>query len=48
LVNNVFSEKYASSGYTWGYYVSETDRVDYNFYYPQATANFLLGLNLRF
>ncbi|MEC3877998.1 TonB-dependent receptor [Parapedobacter sp. 10938] len=48
LVNNVFNEKYASSGYTWGYYLSEADRVDYNFYYPQATANFLLGLNLKF
>ncbi len=48
LVNNVFNEKYASSGYTWGYYLSATDRVDYNFYYPQATANFLLGLNLKF
>ncbi|MGK6350259.1 TonB-dependent receptor [Parapedobacter sp. DT-150] len=48
LVNNVFNTQYASSGYTWGYYLSETDRVDYNFYYPQATANFLLGLNLRF
>ena len=48
LVNNVFSEKYSSSGYTWGYYLSENDRVDYNFYYPQATANFLLGLNLKF
>ncbi|WP_257666940.1 TonB-dependent receptor [Parapedobacter tibetensis] len=48
LVNNIFNEKYASSGYTWGYYLSEADRVDYNFYYPQATANFLLGLNLKF
>lgn len=48
LVNNILSQKYASSGYTWGYYLSETDRVDYNFYYPQATANFLLGLNLKF
>lgn len=48
LVNNIFNEKYSSNGYTWGYYLSETDRVDYNFYYPQATANFLLGLNLKF
>jgi len=48
LVNNVFNEAYASSGYTWGYYLSETDRIQYNFYYPQATANFLLGLNLKF
>ena len=48
MVNNVFNEKYSSNGFTWGYYVSETDRVDYNFYYPQATANFLLGLNVKF
>lgn len=48
LVNNLFNEKYSSNGYTWGYYYSDTDRVDYNFYYPQATANFLLGLNLKF
>ncbi len=48
LVNNVFNEKYASSGFTWGYYLSEADRVSYNYYYPQATANFLLGLNLKF
>lgn len=48
LVNNVFNEKYSSSGYTWGYYLTESDRVDYNFYYPQATANFLLGLNVKF
>ncbi|SFC46040.1 iron complex outermembrane recepter protein [Parapedobacter composti] len=48
LVNNVFNEKYAANGYTWGYYLSETDRVDYNFYYPQATTNFLLGLHVRF
>lgn len=48
LVNNIFNEKYSANGYTWGYYLSETDRVDYNFYYPQATANFLLGLNVKF
>ncbi|MFC3198433.1 TonB-dependent receptor [Parapedobacter deserti] len=48
LVNNVFNEKYSASGYTWGYYLSETNRVDYNFYYPQATTNFLLGLNVKF
>lgn len=48
LVNNLFSEKYSANGYTWGYYISETDRLSYNFYYPQATANFLLGLKLKF
>lgn len=48
LINNVFNEQYSSNGYTWGYYLTETDRVQYNFYYPQATTNFLLGLNIRF
>lgn len=48
LVNNIFNEKYSANGYTWGYYISETDRISYNFYYPQAETNFLLGLNLRF
>lgn len=48
LVNNLFNEKYAADGYTWGYYLSDTDRVDYNFYYPQAETNFMLGLNLKF
>lgn len=48
MVNNIFNEKYSANGYTWGYYISDTDRVDYNFYYPQAETNFMLGLNLRF
>lgn len=48
LVNNVFNEKYSASGFTWGYYLSETDRVSFNYYYPQATTNFLFGLNLKF
>ncbi len=48
LVNNVFNENYSASGFTWGYYLSETDRLSYNYYYPQATANFLFGLNLKF
>ena len=48
LVNNVFNEKYSANGFTWGYYLTETDRVDHNYFYPQATTNFLLGLNVRF
>ncbi len=57
LLNNVLDELYESNGYTfseryafvqdngeWG----TTDRIDYNYYYPQAGFNFLLGLNLKF
>src|SRR5690606_35291693 len=48
FVNNLFNVKYSASGFTWGYYPSETDRISYNYYYPQATANFLFGLNVKF
>jgi len=47
LLNNIFSEKYASNGYTYGYKVENT-RIDENFYYPQAKINFLGQITLRF
>lgn len=48
-VNNIFNSKYVTSGYTWGQiFESKGTRDYYNFYYPQATTNFLVGLNLRF
>lgn len=47
-VNNLFGEEYASNGYTWGHMNADGSRAHYNYYYPQATANFLLGLHLKF
>jgi iron complex outermembrane receptor protein len=47
LVNNVFSEKYSSNGYTFSY-VYDSDFTTENFYYPQAYRNFLLGVSLKF
>lgn len=47
-VNNIFSEEYASNGYTWGHLNADGSRAHYNYYYPQATANFLFGLTLAF
>lgn len=49
-VNNIFNEKYATNGYTFGWINPDLDgqRLSYNFLYPQATTNFLLGLNIRF
>ncbi len=47
LANNIFSEIYASNGYTYGYNVG-VDRTDENFYYPQAKINFLGQVTLRF
>lgn len=40
LVNNVLNAKYISNAYLWG--------DSYMSYYPQATRNFLLGLQLKF
>ncbi len=53
LINNMFNVKYVSNGYygtyddTWSV-PGETTTLDYAGYYPQATANFLLGVTLRF
>lgn len=48
LVNNIFNEKYEANGYTWGYINEAGSRQFFNYYFPQATTNFLLGLNLKF
>lgn len=47
LVNNLFSELYVSNGYTYSY-VYDNRFIAENFYYPQATRNFLLSLNVKF
>ena len=47
LVNNIFSEKYENNGAT--YPDIEGGKVlNYNYFYPQAPINFLLGLNMKF
>ena len=54
LVNNILNEKYESNGYTYGYYPGKTktqpdpQRVQENFYFPQAGTNFLVGVNFKF
>lgn len=52
LVNNIFNKKYVSNGYTYSYYYrpegSNDNAITENFYYPQATTNFLLGMTLKF
>jgi iron complex outermembrane receptor protein len=47
LVNNIFSNKYESNGATYPD-IEGSKVVNYNYFYPQAPANFLLGLNLKF
>ena len=53
LVNNIFNVKYVSNGYYYTYddtwsEPGETTTLDGAGYYPQATANFLLGMTLVF
>lgn len=47
-INNIFNELYEASGYTFGYYNPDGDLETYNYYFPQATRNFMLGVNLKF
>ncbi|MEO6524219.1 MAG: TonB-dependent receptor [Mucilaginibacter sp.] len=47
LVNNLFSTLYSANGYTYAY-IESAKRIDTNYYYPQATRNFLLSLSLAF
>lgn len=47
LVNNVFDTLYENNGGTYPYlYAGDLSRT--NYYYPQATRNFLLSLNVKF
>ena len=52
LVNNLFNSEYVSNGYTYSYYYRPEASIDApvteNFYYPQATTNFLIGTTLKF
>lgn len=46
-VNNLLNEKYETNGYTFGWMEGDA-RQYYNFYFPQAPTNFMLGLNIKF
>lgn len=47
LVNNIFNAKYESNGATYPD-IEGGKVVNYNYFFPQAPTNFLLGLNLKF
>jgi len=52
LLNNIFNTLYENNGYTLSEAYLNSDqsrsRVDYNYYYPQAGFNFMLGVGLKF
>jgi iron complex outermembrane receptor protein len=47
LINNIFSELYEPNGSTYPQ-IESGEIKSYNYYYPQATRNFLAALSLRF
>lgn len=47
LVNNIYNAKYESNGATYPD-IESGKVVNYNYFFPQAPTNFLLGLNLKF
>ena len=47
LVNNIFSKQYEANGATYPS-ISEGQVTNYNYYFPQATRNFLASVNLSF
>ncbi len=47
MINNIFGEKYEANGATYPD-IEGGKVVNYNYFFPQAPANFLLGLNLKF
>jgi iron complex outermembrane receptor protein len=47
LINNIFNEKYESNGATYPD-IESGKVVNYNYFFPQAPANFLLGLDVKF
>jgi iron complex outermembrane receptor protein len=46
-IYNVFSADYEPNGYTFGYIIGG-QRINENFYYPQAGRNFLVGCTVKF
>ncbi len=48
LVSNVLNTKYSANGYTYSYVGASGQSETFNWYYPQATRNFLASVNLRF
>ncbi len=47
LVSNVLEEMYESNGYTYAYLYG-SERIDNNFYYPQAGRSFTGGVSIKF
>ncbi|MFI3323803.1 MAG: TonB-dependent receptor [Rikenellaceae bacterium] len=45
-INNIFGEEYSSNGYSWSCYEQGT-KVNYKWFMPQATRNFMINLSIN-
>ncbi|MCC3157600.1 TonB-dependent receptor [Hymenobacter sp. 15J16-1T3B] len=48
LVNNLLNRKYVANGYTYGYPDADGRQQTFNWYFPQATRNFLASVGVKF
>ncbi|NVO30993.1 TonB-dependent receptor [Hymenobacter lapidiphilus] len=48
LVNNVLNRRYVANGYTYGYPGTDGRQQTFNWYFPQATRNFLVSVGAKF
>ncbi|WP_426493096.1 TonB-dependent receptor [Hymenobacter sp. 102] len=48
LVNNLLNREYVANGYTYGYPDATGQQLTFNYYYPQATRNFLASVGVKF
>lgn len=48
LVSNVLNRRYEANGYTYGYPGADGRQQTFNWYFPQATRNFLASVGVKF
>ncbi len=48
LVNNVLNREYVANGYTYSYVGASKQEETFNWFFPQATRNFLASVNVKF
>jgi iron complex outermembrane receptor protein len=48
LLNNVLNREYVANGYTYGYVGASGRQETFNYFYPQATRNFLASVGVKF
>lgn len=48
LVNNVLNREYVANGYTYSYIGASSQQETFNWYFPQATRNYLVSVGVKF